>query len=291
MKISWRVLGLPCVALACALVCIGCGPPAERSEVEFRDRVLAIAQAEFPDRHFEATSDPHILKSGVGQHGLPNLYAKFQQTDRSDRALKELVKEHFAANFAALDSAAATPKVDWATAKPLLRPQVMPREYLQRLPLVSRPLARDALEAYVLDHETSYEYVSNDDLERWHVAADEVRKLAADNLDRASKGLEVEAGSGPDKFLAVETGDSYDAARLLVPQLRQSFAGQLGDTYYAAIPNRGLLIMWSTSSSPAAQQRFQDMVAKDFRTQPYPLSRSIFKVTAAEITEIPQQTE
>jgi uncharacterized protein YtpQ (UPF0354 family) len=250
--------------------------------------VLLVAAVEFPERHFSATSDPQVLKLGESEIGLQSLYAKYNQTNRSQRALAELVKENVGAGLAAIDAAESIRKLDWPAAKALLRPQVVPIEYLARMPIVHRPLAKDAAQGFVLDQEKTYQYVLVDDLERWHVSVDELQKAAADNLSRASKSIEIESGSGPDKFLAVETKDGYDAARLLVPEFREFVTKHLGDTFYAAMPNRDFLIMWSSSCSSGFQERTRRTVAEDFNSQPYPLSKSVFRVTAAAVTELPQ---
>jgi len=276
------------VALAALLP--ACAPPpahpSPRELTAFRDQVLAILASDFPERHFVATDDPRVIALGDARLGLDNLYTKYELAGGGSAALRDVVREHFETTLASLDAALAKP-LAWEEAKPRLRPQLMPIEYLNRLSLAHRPFARAVAEGFVIDRDKSYQYVRLDDLARWHVTLDALNEIALANLDLASKGLQVEdGGKGRDRFLVVETGDGYDAARILSPSFRESAARSLGTPFFAALPNRDHLFLWSSRSSPDFQAHTRNVVRQDFTERPYPLSASVFSATASAVTEL-----
>jgi uncharacterized protein YtpQ (UPF0354 family) len=99
---------------------------------------------------------------------------------------------------------------------------------------------------------------------------DQVNKVAFENLAAISKDIPFNASTGSNLFLTVGSDDSYDAVRLLSPQFRERAAERLGSPFYAAIPNRDFLIMWSTNASPAFMNKLREQVLQDSRDKPYP---------------------
>ena len=273
--------------LTCLLLCSACSPSkssgVQITPVNFRDRVVAVLAAEFPNKKIVTTPDPEVLKYGSTEFGLQNLRAKFTSDENpTDATLHLLVKEHFAAGFAAADAAEAPPPT-WEAAQRLLRPQLMPAEYLDRMPLAHLPFGEGLVLGFVLDRPDTYAYVLVKDIERWGVALDQVNAVAFDNLDGISQGVPLQPSTGPDPFVAVGVNDGYDAVRLLSPQFRASVAKQLGSPFYAAIPNRDFLIMWSAKASPSFLAHAREQAVRDSRDQPYPLTPSIFEATPARV--------
>jgi uncharacterized protein YtpQ (UPF0354 family) len=263
--------------------------PDTRALPEFRRQVLAILASQFPDRRFVAADDPHVILLGNARIGLDNLYKKYQFTDGRDAALRDLVREHFRTLLASVDAANAMAVMDWPSAKPHLRPQLFPSEWAGRLSLAHRPFARAAVLGFAVDSEKSIEYVRVDDLARWHVTLDELNRTAFANLELASKGVRPESGGHDgDRFLVVETGDSYDAVRVLLPSLREAVAKTLGTPFFAAVPSRGRLFLWPASSSARFQEHVRKIVRQDFMEDQYPLSASIFSVAGPVVTELVQ---
>ena len=74
------------------------------------------------------------------------------------------------------------------------------------------------------------------------------------------------------KWVGIETKDGFDAARILIPKLREFLAGRLGNPFRFAIPNRDFLICWNTGTSTLFSDFTASKIRKDFETQPYPLS-------------------
>jgi hypothetical protein len=275
------------LVLATLILVFACAGPDARTIREFRRQVLVILASQFPDRRFVAADDPHIILLGNAKIGLDNLYKKYRLTDGSDVALRDLVREHFSTGLAFLDAAKAMAAVDWPSARPRLRPQLYPIEWVHRLSLVHRPFARAAVLGLAIDFPKSIQYVRVDDLARWHVTLDEASATAFANLELASKGVRPESDEHDgERFLVVGTGDSYDAVRVLLPSFREAVAKTLGTPFFAAVPNRGRLLLWSASSSPRLQEHLRNVVRQDFMNDPYPLSPSTFSVAGPIVTEV-----
>jgi hypothetical protein len=60
--------------------------------------------------------------------------------------------------------------------------------------------------------------------------------------------------------------------------VRQRLTAALGDPFFAAVPNRGSLVAWSTDYAHA--ERFAAKVREDFARRPYPISPEVFSVHA-----------
>lgn len=254
----------------------------------FREQVMVILAEEFPARTFVRGTDVAVVKCGTAEFGLQNLRAKYLDgDDRSRDTLRSLVRDHFRPGLAALDGRSAATG-GWADVRPLLRPQLAPREYLDRLPLAHEAFNADLVKAYVLDQPESYQFVLREDLTRWGIRLEELRGAALANLDALRGDVPLEKVSlGPDAFVILSTHDGYDAVRLLSPRTRAEAAKVLGSPFLAAIPNRDLLVMWAVSASPAFQKHARAQAAEDFRSRPYPFTRSVFEVTAEAIREVP----
>jgi hypothetical protein len=73
--------------------------------------------------------------------------------------------------------------------------------------------------------------------------------------------------------------------RVLLPSLREAVAKTLGTPFFAAVPTRGRLLLWSASSSPRLQEHMRKVVRQGFMNGPYPLSPSTFSVAGTTVTE------
>lgn len=304
------------LALALGLAADGCGrPPAAapaspphdttaavdpetQAKLDFRDAVLAIVHEELPDLELETSVDPEILRHAEAELGLQNLRAKCRSlappgstagsAAAEVEACRGVIREHFAAIAESLKAPAETTPLGLAEAGPRLRPQLAPAEYLDQAALVHEPFGEGLVVAYVLDSPANYRYVTADDLARWKVDVAEVRRRALANLAAASRDIPVQATAPPDLMLAVEVGDGYDATRLLLPDFRRFAASKLGETFYAAIPNRDALVMWSKTSSAEFQARLRAHIGSQFRGEPYGLTDRVFEVGPDGMRALPQ---
>ena len=89
----------------------------------------------------------------------------------------------------------------------------------------------------------------------------------------------------PGKFLTISAGDGYDAARLVLPEVRAELGKQLGYPFFAAVPNRDFCVAWSQDYAFA--DRFAAKAAQDFATRGHPISLQVFRVEADRIELAP----
>jgi hypothetical protein len=82
----------------------------------------------------------------------------------------------------------------------------------------------------------------------------------------------------PVGLVVVNTSDSFDAARILLPDLRGFFAAQIGSPFFVGIPNRDFLICYSAQTDEKTLKNIRNQIATDYDERPYPLSKNIFIV-------------
>lgn len=248
---------------------------AEEEPESFRDRVLKYVRVAFPKEKFEISSskDDVILVKDF-EIGLQNLKIKFDQSDRSQQTFEQLVQEHF--QFV-LTGPQSIP--DFALARDILKPQIMPLEYTQQASILSFPFGRTLAIGIVLDREQGYVYLNSETLAKWNKTEKELLDIAISNLDTASRQMKMEASNSDEaKWVGIEEKDGFDAARILIPNLRKFLASRLGSPFRFGIPNRDFLICWNTEASKKFSDFSVTKLKKDFNSQPYPLSDHIFEV-------------
>ena len=243
----------------------------------FQTKVLSLLGELHPDKEFARSADPLVLTFGEQTLGLTNILAKFLLSSQSEADLREIVAEHINGVLEGT-IAAERDELDWAGAKPLLRPQLMPGEFLERMPLISKPFGDEIVIGFVIDSEKAYSYVSKADVDRWRVDEQEIYDAALDNLNEISKGMQLQVFPGDNAFAVVNSMDGFDAARISLPELREIFAENIGTPFYFGVPNRDFLICWAKGGDASFHLQMQSQISQDFGERPYPLSGSVFEV-------------
>ncbi|MHA3770860.1 DUF1444 family protein [Verrucomicrobiota bacterium sgz303538] len=243
----------------------------------FRERVLELVRVLYPNVSFEApTQEADVIVANGIQIGLQNLKAKFDQSDRSRQTFDVLVAEHF--QFV-LQAEPSVP--DFATARQKLRPQIMPPDYARQASIISFPFGQTLAIGIVLDSDKGYLYLKHEDVLRWNKSEKELLDIATANLNEASRNMQMQSSDSEEaKWIAIETKDGFDAARILIPKLREFLADRLGKPFCFAVPNRDFLFCWNTGASVRFSDFAASKIQKDFQSQPYPLSPHVFEVAA-----------
>ncbi|MBI2924932.1 MAG: hypothetical protein HYY24_04410 [Verrucomicrobia bacterium] len=248
---------------------------------EFQQQVLVILAAQFPTLQFRAGDRAGVILVGESQMGLGNLYARYQQGGVAGAELKDLVCAHFGNLVDVVPPPDGQPLAPWEDARAKLRPQLMPVAFTRRVPLVHFPFHAGLAIGLVLDEPNRYAYVRADDRDGWGKSADELYALALRNLDAQTHGVKIHAFTQPERLMVIETKDGYDAARLLLPELRARAAKHLGEPFLAGVPNRDFLIMWSRRCSATFQSGVRQQLQADSENQPHPLTSVVFEAAAA----------
>jgi len=242
----------------------------------FRTNVLGIMRQKYPELQAKAGDEDSLIEIEAGVIDLTNLHGKVSQLpvpqqqaamiDYIDRLLERVGKADDAS------------RASWAEMSKLLRPRLVPADMRRAMPtMLLRDFATGVLNACVLDHGRQVEYVQRDMLAPWGVDSRRVHDTAVANLETLSKDVEIKLreARGGGRFIAIDTDDSYDAARLVLPVFRGRLLDALGAPIFAGIPNRDFLVAWSADAPFGV---FADRVAKDAREQPYPITDAIFRI-------------
>ncbi len=252
--------------------------PAMSPSEDFQHLVLAAARELFPDSSFVPHPDSEeSIMAGEHQVGLQNLRAKFELTEKSMEDLKNLLKQH-------LGPILATDLPDLAElsleeVRVRVQPQIMPDDYTASapVPIVSFPMSSQMNVGIVADFPQTYMYVREQDLQRWEITKEALYEMALANLEVTCQNLQMNLlGKDPNVMIAIQTGDGYDAARILVPSLQKFLASHLGETFRFAVPNRDFLICWRLDCEHDFHENISATIAKDHLERPYPLSSSVF---------------
>lgn len=171
-----------------------------------------------------------------------------------------------------------------------LFPQIKGVEFLRQADVQSIEIARQPLVdglsiVYVADTPTSMRFLTNEDIARNKMTVAQLHELALANLARktANTGYVV-GGEGGRTMLISQTRDSYDAARILLPDLQAQAAQYLGGRLLFGIPNRDCLIMLSDQDAELVAD-IAAQVARDYESQPHPLSPRLYAVEEGRFIE------
>jgi uncharacterized protein YtpQ (UPF0354 family) len=251
---------------------------------QFRDHLLGWLAEWFPGRHFNATASPLTIATADAELGLGNLYADYIRESLTEASLEKHAFEHFTRILAELDQRSDTKPHPWDEVCGSLRLQLMPAAYRQTVPIVTFPFLSDVNVGIVIDSEVGYAYVRDEDVKAWAQSPLDVYEEALANLEKASSGIAMTFIPPPTALIGIETKDGYDAARILMPAMREFALEKLGEPFFAGIPNRDFLIMWSTKNPADFQGLSRAKIASDFADQSHPLTATILLVSRDSIS-------
>ena len=135
---------------------------------------------------------------------------------------------------------------------------------------------------YVL-REPAYDVVINaEHLLTWGIEAQTLRDAAMGNLRAWSATAPwTEELEGRRRLLSSDTGDGGDAARILLPEVRQHLAGQCGGSsrVLIALPDRDLLVAGSLHPvDPDFAEQLAAFVAEVFADAHEPIEDGLFEL-------------
>lgn len=246
-------------------------------ESQFQKRALEILKRSHPNESFRQGSSALKVMLGAVELDLQRLYSNCRNNETQT---EELVLQYFS-HAIALSRRPAS--INWETARPLLRPQLVPLEFQDRLPVWTYPFSEKIGIGIVLKESDGAPFVRAEQLAEWGIPAEGMYKQSVENLSGDKAEKEVTITDGSDRFIGMETHDGFDAVRILLPSLRQLAAEKLGERYYAGIPNRNFLILWSRECSPRFRDYAVEKIETDFAIQPFPLASNVFEVSSTGI--------
>jgi uncharacterized protein YtpQ (UPF0354 family) len=163
---------------------------------------------------------------------------------------------------------------------PVLKPRFALRQFVEAP--AETPFPGRLAVVYAVDAGNQFTVVTPADVRRWGKSLAEIHEAATDNLlrqtNRDEKLLcEPSAGS---ELCGWASGDGYDAARMIVPELRRQIERVYdGDPALYAVPTEGIFVALplALATREGTQEALKAKVERDFATaEEKPLSPELF---------------
>ncbi|MFI5261556.1 MAG: hypothetical protein ACHQZR_03255 [Candidatus Limnocylindrales bacterium] len=130
-------------------------------------------------------------------------------------------------------------------------------------------------------------------LHDWAIGADDLALAAGKNLGAWSDGAEwADEASGAHRLRSSETGSGHDAARILLPQVRQDICAELsrgapvGTRILVGLPDRDLLVAGALHPGDTEfAGLFRDFVMEHSSSADQPIDRRIFELQGDDLVE------
>ena len=202
---------------------------------------------------------------------------------------------------------AAAPEHDWAAASAMIYPAFRPvgTTGLRVEEIDPARLAAEAAKSHaqpILDegpcglpvvyalHAGAYDVIVNGDhLLSWAVGTDALQDAAMRNLEAwSARAPWSEEASGQRRLLSSDTGDGWDAARILVTDARRHLARQLGANgrVLIGIPDQHLLVAGTLrGDDPDFADLFAQFVVEQSGGADQPIDRRVFELIDDRLVE------
>jgi uncharacterized protein YtpQ (UPF0354 family) len=247
------------------------------SREQFVEQVLKVVPARFPlvklargDQSFSLRVNGHIVS-------LENIYrvAALQPEDSKHHIERWMVE--------LLRAAEGTPDRNGSFDE--LRPRILPMVLPESAEAayhhtVWQPLVSGLRVAYAIDSDRTIAYIPEAHFESWNVTRDELHETAIENLVARSQALSAHAAqdeAGAINLILFQTGDGYDASRVLLPTLHDRLREHLGSPFAAAIPTRDILLCFRNDNDTVA--RLREQIADDYQRMPHQVTEQLLLVT------------
>jgi uncharacterized protein YtpQ (UPF0354 family) len=240
------------------------------------NEVMAKLKERHPDQKYEF--DEKGIRGPNGVIFLTNLYREVHAAPER----REKIVEHFVESIDTVGDAPMGYEV-WEECKGYIVPVLKPRAYLQpgtpTEHLLTSEWLADVIICYAIKNKRFFRFVTGWDVNRWGTDAQTLHQLAIDNLRALPWPSRLEGARQPNggRIILVETDDSLASSRLLHPDLHRLFSGPLGSPFWAGIPDRNTLVVYSDRRG--LKQRIARRLRKDYQSSAYPISPQPFLVT------------
>jgi uncharacterized protein YtpQ (UPF0354 family) len=276
-------------ALALAFVAIlaacsgGDSPPADLlTETGFADKAAAaiITESELRAEPLPGPKVAVASDTSLDTFTLPlaKQYAEYKaQPERLDEIVGAVVAEAegtVESGNAETDFAEVGPRI-----LPILKPITALRGLNEEPATTSFPGGLHV--AYLVERPDSLLAVRPADLERWGRSLEEVHQVAVDNLLRQTN--REEPLRCEEELCGWASGDGWDAARLVVPKLRQQIVEKIGPAVYA-VPRESVYVALPIKLA----DRIKTRVEHDFVTADNPVSQDLFVERGGELVVLRQ---
>jgi len=150
--------------------------------------------------------------------------------------------------------------------------------------VLAQKFVADLWMAYVLDRPSSTSLLTRADMKKLDLQEAEVAALAISNLRKACPAAPARPLDDVPGVWAMEAGDSYEAARLLLPELWAPHKARMKGELIASAPIRDA-VLFADSEDRKALQSLQLLTEQLAAAEAYPLSRRLLRWTPAGFEE------
>jgi hypothetical protein len=238
--------------------------------------VLTQLRERHPDQEFEF--DGGTIRGRGQVVYLSNLNAEV----RAEPERREEIVKRFVETLGQTATAGIGYEV-WEEVRGSILPVLKPRDYLDpdgpTQHLLTSEWLEDVVICYVIRSKKMFRFVTGWDVDRWGTNAQALHDLSISNLSRLPWPSRLVGARSKDsgRVIVVETDDNLASSRLLHPDLHKLFSGPLGNPFWAGIPCRNRLVVYSDRR--ALKQRIVRRLRKDHDTSAYQITPRPFLVT------------
>ncbi|HSU69417.1 MAG TPA: DUF1444 family protein [Tepidisphaeraceae bacterium] len=245
---------------------------------QFVEEILKVVPEKFPLVDMAPGDEPFTLKVNGNPASIEDLYRRTVLQPEDMRInIERWVVELLRAAESSPDRAGS-----FADLKERIFPMLVSelRAQSTHRQTISQPLVEGLQVAYAIDNDRSIAYIPRRQFEAWNITEDELHETALNNLVARSEAMAAQAATdenGNVDLILFQTGDGYDASRILLPTLHERLREYLGTPFAAAIPNRDILICFRNDD--ATVRRVKSQVEEDFRRMPHQVTDRWFLIT------------
>ncbi len=252
----------------------------------FLARAQALARCVFPDAAISGDPKRFALRVDGAQIDLNDAYRSLTEGRRTERQVVDGLLEALPL------LRPRAPSLDDVEAHllPIIKPRAWVEETDRRTAprdrLLRVPFPNDTVVVFVVGRGPAVRYVSVEEAQRWELPPRLMLEQARRNLSGLRKEVSLKGitnARGALCALVLNTADGYDAARILLPGLRDKLAAHLGPDFLVAIPHRDLLIAFP-GDDPALERLIRAHVRREARERAHPITDRLFRLDAVWVS-------
>ena len=251
---------------------------------QFVEQVLQVVPGKFPLVKLARGDEPFSMRVNGHIISLENIYRlTVLQPDEMRRHIERWMVELLRAAEGSPDRTGSYEQL-----KDRILPMLLPDDAGEaHADTVSQPLVDGLRVAYAIDSDRTIAYIPQSQFDEWNITTEDLHATALDNLVSRSETMVASAAQDDDgkiSLILFQSGDGYDASRLLLPTLHDRLREHLGSPFAAAIPTRDLLLCFRSDEETIA--RVKGQVAEDYQRMPHQVSSRLLLVTADGIAPL-----
>jgi uncharacterized protein YtpQ (UPF0354 family) len=250
---------------------------AAMSREQFIEQLFRFVPEKFPLVKMSRGDQPFSVRFNGNTVALENIYrVALLQPKEMRRAIERWVVELLRAAEGSPDR-----KGKFDDLKDRLLPIILPSKNTAAPELiVSQPLVEGLIVAYAIDSDRTISYLPRDQFDSWQMSLDDLHDTALTNLVDRSQTMVAQAAQdeqGQTNLILFQTGDGYDASRLLLPMLHDRLREHLNSPFAAAIPTRNVLLCFRNDETTV--DHLEEQIIEGYRRMPDQVTDQLLLVT------------